>query len=125
MDARRTQRVAETIREELTELIRGEMGDPRMAALEVSCVILAPDLRTARVQVTAAGAPGAQQDAIRALHGARGFLRRQLSTRIPTWRSPELQFELDRGANSSRIEELLDRAAKWRAKLPDSSPESR
>jgi ribosome-binding factor A len=121
MDARRTQRVAETIREELAELIRGEMGDPRMAALEVSAVILAPDLRKARIQVTAAGAPGEQAEAVRALHGARGFLRRQLSARIPTWRSPELQFELDPGGHTSRIEELLDRAAKWRAKLPDSS----
>jgi ribosome-binding factor A len=47
MDARRSERVAEALREELEELITGELTDPRIEVTSVIEVLVAPDARTA------------------------------------------------------------------------------
>jgi ribosome-binding factor A len=122
MDPRRTQRVAETIRKELAELVQFEISDPRAAGVVVTEVAPSPDLKTALVRVAVSGSQQQQRDALDALDHARHFLRRQLSQRITTWRSPELRFEIDKGPGAtSRVDELLKRAQKWRAKIRDSS----
>jgi len=52
MDELRTRRVSETMREELSELIRFESSDPRLAEVDVTEVIVASDLRRADVLVS-------------------------------------------------------------------------
>jgi ribosome-binding factor A len=118
MDAHRTRRVAEAIREELIELIQFEAQDPRMAGVEVTAVDLDPGLRHARVRVTVAGEKAAADAALAALDHARHYFRRELSARLHTWRNPELHFEIDLGAEAGdRIDKLLEAAARWRAKM--------
>ena len=48
-------RMAEAMREEIVALVEGELGDPRIGLVSVSEVHMAPDGKTARVFVTAAG----------------------------------------------------------------------
>jgi len=92
MNARRAERVAEALREELAEIIGYEMADPRLEAVCVVGVEVSRDLRRAQVRVTAAGDAERQREAMRALEGARHWIRRQMAGRIRLWRIPEFHF---------------------------------
>jgi ribosome-binding factor A len=114
MDPHRTLRLAETLREELAELIAYEMSDPRVGDVTVSEVITSPDKRHAQVRIglTSGGDP---KEALLALDHARGFLRLQLSERLEAFRIPELHFEADvSAALGPRMETLLKRMRKGR-----------
>ncbi|MGQ9635205.1 MAG: 30S ribosome-binding factor RbfA [Bryobacteraceae bacterium] len=95
MDDRRSERVREAIREELSEIIAYEMEDPRVQSVEVTEVLLSPDLRHARVRLHLEGDEKGRAQCLAALSGARRFLRRQLAVRIRLYRTPELHFEPD------------------------------
>ena len=61
------------------------------------------------VKVSALGAEEQREGALAALRHARGFLRTELARRLRTRVTPELVFELDRGAeHSQRISDLLE-----------------
>ncbi len=105
MDARRTARVAEALRQELAELIGFEMGDPRVAGVTVTRVALSRDLRRADVRVAAAGGGACRQAALEALEGARHWIRRELAGRLRIWRIPEFHFQAE--ADSDKADELL------------------
>jgi len=51
MDERRTLRVSEAVREELSEIIGFETADPRLLAVEVTEVHVSPDGRHANIRV--------------------------------------------------------------------------
>ena len=63
----------------------------------------------ATVLVSALGTEEQRRAAVEGLSRARGFLRRELAHRLSLRTTPELRFELDRGAeHSQRISDLLD-----------------
>lgn len=97
MDARRTERVAEALREELAEIIGYEMLDPRLAAVSVTGVAVSRDLRHAQVRVVAGGDLDQQREALRALEGARHWIRRAVAGRMRLWRIPEFHFQAEAG----------------------------
>lgn len=107
--SRRTQRVAETVRIEIAEVIRRDLNDPRVGLATISSVTVSPDLSHARVLVSVLGEEAERQASVEALIHARGFIRRQLSRRLKLRVTPELLFELDRGPeHSQRISDLLE-----------------
>ena len=107
----RTERVGDLIRAELAELIRREMRDPRVALASVSAVEVARDFSHAKVKVSTLGTEAERLESITALERAKGFLRRELSRRLTLRTTPELHFELDRGAeHMQRITDLLEKA---------------
>jgi len=93
MESRRTERVSETLREEIEELVKWELSDPRIEVSGVAEVLISPDARQARVRLLLPGDKGQQQQTLEALASARGFLRRELGRRLDMFRLPELQFE--------------------------------
>jgi len=95
MDARRTARVAEAIRQELAEIIGYEMSDPRVAAVTVTDVAVSRDLRLAQVRVATGGGESQLRAAVAALEGARHWIRRELAGRLRLWRIPEFHFRAD------------------------------
>jgi ribosome-binding factor A len=117
MDERRTKRVSEALREEITEIIGFELEDPRLRSVDVTDVSVSPDGCHARVRVALRGAPSEQKAALAALDHARVYVRSQVARRLSLRRVPELHFEEDRfGDVESRIEVLLRRAQKTRGK---------
>jgi ribosome-binding factor A len=117
MDPHRTERVAEAIREELSEIISFEMSDPRVGLVDVTEVVATPDMRHARVRLHLGGDEQGRQETLQALEGARRYLRRELAGRLRLYRVPELHFEADLGPESeARLEQLLRSARKARAK---------
>jgi len=113
MDELRSRRVAETMREELSELIRFELDDPRVSGVEVAEVVVSPDLRRAEVLVVISGTEQEQESALDGLQSARHYLRRNLMLRMDLFRMPELHFrpaaELPAGPAFERLRRRLRR----------------
>ncbi len=121
MDTHRNQRVAEALREELGELIAYELSDPRIGDATVTEVLVSPDMRHAQVRLHLGSEASEQQQTIRALEGARHFLRRQLAERLNLFRVPELHFEADVTTNvSGRMDILMKRIRRGRPRDQES-----
>jgi len=96
MAARRLQRVNDLIRDEISELLRREVRDPRLSGIiSITHVDTSPDLRYAKVYVSIMGTDQDKQEAERGLQAASGFLRRGLGARLTIRYTPELLFCLD------------------------------
>ena len=93
---RRTERINELIREELSELIMRDLRDPRLDGLiSITRVDTTPDLFNARVDVSVMSETADQAEAIKALNAAAGYLHRELVHRLELRRVPFLNFRLD------------------------------
>jgi ribosome-binding factor A len=107
--SRRTDRVSDVLRAELSDLLLREVHDPRVKLASVTAIEVTPDLRRAVVRISVLGSDEQRQEAIEGLRHARGFLRTELAHRLRTRATPELIFELDRGAeHSQRISDILE-----------------
>lgn len=111
MANRRLLKVADLLREELSDIIRRTVHDPRVTDQDFTIlrVEVSPDLSHARVHVSTL-LTGEKRDGLIAglQHGA-GFIRRELKIRIRLKNIPELQFAYDPGlAESQRITDLLN-----------------
>jgi ribosome-binding factor A len=117
MDERRTLRVSEAVREELTEIIGFETNDPRLLGVDVVEVHVSPDGRHCGVRVAIRGGEREQRDAMAALDHAKHYLRHELASRLALRHVPELHFDLDKNPDvESRIDFLLKRAKKSRGR---------
>jgi len=117
MDEHRTERVSEAVREELSELIGFETSDPRLQIVEVMEAHVSADGRHATVRVALRGDERECREALKALDGARHYLRHELATRLSLRHVPELHFDQDRNPDvESRIDFLLKRAKKSRGR---------
>jgi len=122
MDSHRAERVSEALREELGEMIAYELSDPRIGDATVTEVLVSPDMKHAQVRLHLGPADVDWQETIRALDGARHFLRRQLAERLNLYRVPELHFEADVGsAMTGRMDHLLKRIRRGRPRDPESA----
>jgi len=104
----RGERLAEQVREEVSQIVSYELDDDRVGFATVTDVRVAPDYSSARIYVSILGSEEEKQAAVEALNHASGFIRRQLAPRLHTKRTMTLHFVLDdlleRG---NRIEALL------------------
>lgn len=109
MANRRILRLNEQIREELSELLRRQMRDPRLGGLiSITEVETTADLAVSRVFVSVLGDDDEAAEALRALRHAAGYLRRELGERVRVRRLPTLDFRLDPSiARGARIMQLL------------------
>lgn len=117
MDERRTLRVSEAVREELSEIIGFETEDPRLLAVEVIDANVSPDGRHATIKVVVRGTEREQKESMAALDHARHYLRHELASRLALRHVPELHFDKDRNPDvESRIDFLLKRAKRSRGR---------
>ncbi len=97
-DAVRIRRIAEQIRAELSQILREEVGDPKIGLVTVTRVKLAADLGAATVFYSPLGEdPDAERRAELdlAMRRVSGFLRRTLAGRVELRHTPELRFVFD------------------------------
>ncbi len=107
----RPQRVGEAIKEELMELIRTEIKDPRVGFVSIVKVEVVNDLTQAKVFFSVLGGNQAKKDSQKGLESAAGYLRSQLASRLRLRHTPELLFKLDESIeHGARIAELLNQA---------------
>ena len=109
---RRTERINNLIRQEISELLRQQVNDPRLASLiSVTKVSTSADLRNAKVFVSSLGDEANRSEILQGFTAASGFLRKQLAGRLTLRYIPQLSFHFDdsiqRGAEVLRLIEQV------------------
>jgi ribosome-binding factor A len=122
--SRRLDRVNQLLRQEIADLLTRELKDPRLGVMvSITGVETSPDLRTAKVFVSIYGSETESEQALEALRGAAGFLRRELSARLRMKQVPVLVFERDRSIErGARIAQLLREVAAEREARAKAEP---
>ena len=101
MSSRRTAKIAEAVREQVSTSILFELKDPRVKNVTVTRVEVSSDLRSAKVYVSIMGDEKSERLSMRGLESARGFLQAKLAERVKTRYTPILHFHLDHGVKRS------------------------
>lgn len=123
MPAKRTDRVGALLKVALAELLLREVKDPRVRMVTVTGVDLSPDLKHARVFVSALGDEEARARSLAGLASARAYLQSHAGRRIGLRYTPELRFELDPSFDAGeRVEQLLREIHTADAATDDASP---
>jgi ribosome-binding factor A len=108
MTSHRVERVADLLRQELSQILREEVRDPRVRDAAVTRVAVSADLQHARAMISILQ-PEERENVLEGLRRATGFIRSRLAGRIDLRHAPELRFEIDRGAeHSMRISQILE-----------------
>lgn len=112
----RRERLAEAMREVLSELLLTEIKDPRLAGVVISAVELSGDLKLARAYFSIFGDDERERQAADGLQQARGFLRHESGRRMRIHNPPELEFRRDKGfERADRVQRILDEITGHRA----------
>jgi ribosome-binding factor A len=123
MPTRRQIQVAEEIQQIISVLLQRELKDPRLGFVSITQVDVTQDLKYARVHVSVMGTEEEKQKTMDALASGRGFIRREIASRMTIRQVPELQFKLDRGMEySDRINRLLNEIKEAEAATDAESP---
>jgi ribosome-binding factor A len=106
---RRPERVADILREEISQIVGYELEDPRLTIVTVTDVRLSGNLKAARVYVTIAGNEEEHRLALTALRRAAPYVRKQLGLSLNLPRTPEIHFVRDRAEEEGeRVDKLLE-----------------
>jgi ribosome-binding factor A len=104
----RLQRIADRIRQDLSELLIREISDPRLKQIYVTDVKVDRELAYADIFVSAVEGVSRSADVLAGLESASGFIRRNLASRVELRAFPRLRFHWDMTPeNADHIEKVL------------------
>lgn len=107
MSKHRPNRLAETLKEEISQLIRVELKDPRIGFVTLTSVDVADDLSHAKVYVSVLGTEEEGNASLDALNRAAGFVRSEIGKRVRLRHVPSIVFKYDpsiqHGAHIARL----------------------
>ena len=114
----RSERTADTLKEEIAQIVGYELEDPRLTSVTVTDVRLSADKRAVRVYVTVAGDEEEHKSALAALKHAAPYVRKQLGLALNLPRTPEIHFVRDRvEEEGERFDQLLEEIEReWESK---------
>ena len=108
--SQRQQRVNALLQEELAGVLQRELDDEALRLATITEVEVSPDLKHARVYVSAVGEETAVRQALRALRKHRVRLQGRIGQDLTLRNTPRLSFMADyTAARAQRIETLLAR----------------
>ena len=89
-------RINMEVQRELANIIRGGIKDPRISPMTtVVAVEVAPDLKTAKAYISVLGDKEAQENTLKGLKSAEGYIRRELTRSVNLRNTPEIKFVVD------------------------------
>lgn len=104
----RLQRIADRVRQELSELLIREVNDPRLQHIFITDVKIDKELAFADVYVSAIEGTGRSIEVLAGLESASGFFRRILAAKVELRAFPRLRFHWDpTPENADHIEKVL------------------
>ncbi len=96
MNDKRINRISEEVRKIVSELLMREIKDPRIDPMtSVTKVQVTRDLRYANIYVSVLGNKDVKEDTLQGLENAKGFIRKEIGSRIDLRYVPEPKFHLD------------------------------
>lgn len=106
---RRPERLAEVLKEEISEVVGYELDDPNLQNATVTDVEVAPDMRDAKVYVLVTGEEAEIKRTLRDLQHAAGFVRQQVALNLDLRFAPHIHFARDTAEeNAARVGKLLN-----------------
>ena len=115
----RLQRIADRIREELSEIILFDVSDPRLTNITVTDVKVDREYAYANIYISAVEGHERSAEILAGLNHAKGYLRSTLAKRIQLRVFPRLRFYWDpTPEGADHIEQLLD---SLKSETPDAS----
>ena len=107
-------RINEEVMRELSNIIRGEVKDPRVNPLtSVVDVEVAPDLKTAKAYISVLGDEESQKKTLEGLKSSAGFIRHKLAENVNLRNTPEITFVMDQSIEYGvRMSHLIDEVNK-------------
>jgi ribosome-binding factor A len=105
----RSERVGQEIQAAIGEMLsRGQLKDPRIGFITITGVKVSPDLRTAKVYYSMLGTDAERAETQKGLDAAKGFVRREVTSRVHLRVSPEVFFVFDPSVDEGdKINRLL------------------
>jgi ribosome-binding factor A len=105
----KSERVAELIMAHISQLLLTELRDPRVVGVTITEVHIDRELEHAEVFVNALGDETREKEVLQGLKAARGFIRKELGTRLHIRRVPELHFKWDkRLEQAAHLDQVLN-----------------
>ncbi len=104
MEYKRTDRVGDQIKMEVADILLKKAKDPRIEMVTILSVDVSPDLSHAKVYISLPESAN-EKSALIGLKNAAGFVRSELSRRLPLKRVPDILFLVDHA--QERISRLL------------------
>ena len=91
----RLTRIADRIRQDLSEMLIREVQDPRLSGISITDVKVDRELTFADIYVSAVEGSERSKEVLEGLQSASGFLRSQLAARVDLRAFPRLRFHWD------------------------------
>ncbi len=105
----RIEKVNQSIKREIGNIVLMEMKDPRLEFVTITHVEVSKDLQHSKVYFSVLGTNVQVKKAQEALDNARGFIRKLIGERIRMRYTPEFQFIFDKSIEyGARIETTLE-----------------
>lgn len=106
---RRPERLAESLKEEISEVVGYELDDPELQNATVTDVEVSPDMRDAKVYVLVTGDEAEIKRTLKNLQNAAGFVRQQVAMNLDMRFAPHIHFARDTAEeNAARVGRLLN-----------------
>ena len=105
----RARRIADRIREEISEMLIFDIQDPRLNGAYITDVSVDRELAFADIHIYAAQGSDSAEEVISGFKHASGFLRSELAKRIDLRTFPKLRFHWDpTPERADHIEKIID-----------------
>jgi ribosome-binding factor A len=108
MEYQRSERIGDLLIEIISDLLRKEIGDPRLRSLTITAAKVSKDLRHAKIYFNLLGGPMDPKEVLAGLKSATGFLRSKIAKQLKLRFVPTMEFFYDETEDAAqRIEHLL------------------
>ena len=96
-DFKRSDRIADLIKVEISQVLSQEVRDPRVQGITVLNVLLTSDMKKADIFISQSNSFNQidSEEVKKGLEKAKGFIRRKLSKNLNLRRTPEIFFKLE------------------------------
>jgi ribosome-binding factor A len=110
---RRTERINSVIQQEVSQLLRDQVNDPRLNSLiSITRVDTSADLRHTKIFISSFGENVDKKEILEGFNAASGFLRSQLASRLQLRYMPDLSFQFDDSIErASEVLRLIDKVS--------------
>jgi ribosome-binding factor A len=108
MDYQRADRVGDLLVELISQVLREELRDPRVAGVTVTGAKVSKDLRHARIFFNILAGQHERKEVLAGLKSATGFIRSKVAKQLQLKFVPAIEFSYDESQDEAqRIETLL------------------
>lgn len=96
-DFKRSDRIADLLKVEISKVLSQEVKDPRVQGITVLNVMLTPDMKKADILISQSNSfSEVNLDEVKqGLEKAKGFIRKKLSQNLNLRRTPEIFFKIE------------------------------